>query len=349
MLQIQQDVPLAPLTTFRIGGPARFFARIETEEHLVEALGFAESRHLSVFILGGGSNLLVPDTGFPGLALQIAITRPNRHDGKLLDVAAGADWDALVLETCQRGISGMECLAGIPGLVGASPIQNIGAYGQEAAQTIHSVRAYDRQLHHFVTPPRAECHFAYRESIFNTSERNRYIITAVTFALDPVARPHLEYPDLRNHFAARPSPSPLDVYHAVRTIRRAKGMILLPEGSDGIEDTRSAGSFFKNPIVPASALARIAQSLGIPEASIPRYPAPAGHCKLPAAWLVEQAGFRKSYALGKAAISSRHTLALINRGHATYADIAHLRDRILASVGDRFGISLQQEPVEPRE
>ena len=348
MVSITQDVPLAHRTTFGIGGPARFFAEIKSEDDLLEALRFAEFEALPLLILGGGSNLLIPDSGFPGIVLHLALTGPIEHDTNLIEAPAGTDWNQLVQKLCQQGMSGMECLAGIPGLVGASPIQNIGAYGQEVSQTFHAVRAYDREQRRFVTLTKEDCRFAYRQSIFNTTHRKRYIITRVTFALDPRATPNLSYPDLRSCFAsATHTPTPLEVYEAVRTIRQAKGMLLLPSGAPGAEDTRSAGSFFKNPIVHPSALSCIATALKIPESSVPRYPASDGQIKLPAAWLLDQVGFHKSYIDGQAGISSRHTLALINRGQATYADIARLRDRIVQTVQSRFNLTLEQEPVEP--
>jgi UDP-N-acetylmuramate dehydrogenase len=348
-MHIVQQTPLAPRTTLRIGGPARFFAEIATESDLLAALEYAAAHRLPLFVLGGGSNLLVPDEGFPGLVLHLAIDGPIERRGDLFDVPAGVHWDTFVRSVCELGISGIECLAGIPGLVGASPIQNIGAYGEDVSQTIHSVRAYDRHAGCFITLQRDQCGFAYRESLFNTTQRNRYIITRVVFSLDPAARPNLTYADLRSHFAgAATPPTPLDVYHAVRQIRDAKGMLLPDNDFEASPDTRSAGSFFKNPIVPLSALAVIAESLSIPESAIPRYPAPDGQVKLPAAWLLDQAGFHKSYVLGEAGISSRHTLALINRGHATCADIIRLRDRILDTIRTRFHLVLEQEPVEPR-
>jgi UDP-N-acetylmuramate dehydrogenase len=339
MLEIQQQILLAPHTTLRIGGPARFYAEITTEADLLEALKFDGP----VFVLGGGSNLLVPDEGFPGLVLHLAIAGDIVIRGNVVEVPAGIEWDTLVLHLCEQGRSGMECLAGIPGLVGGAPIQNIGAYGQEAAEVIHSVRAYDRESREFVVLSKEDCRFAYRESLFNTTARNRYIVTSVVFALDPEAKPNLTYADLRKHFGPEANPTPLEVYEAVRQIRAAKGMLLV----EGDPDCRSAGSFFKNPIVPPTALAPIADALSIPEEKIPRYPAPNGNLKLPAAWLLDQAGFHKSFQLGEAGISSKHTLALINRGRATYAGIAALRALIVETVRTRFGTTLEQEPVEP--
>ncbi len=264
-----------------------------------------------------------------------------------MDVSAGTDWDELLLDLCGAGISGMECMAGIPGLVGGSPIQNIGAYGQEVSQTIESVRALDLQTGEFVELSAAECGFSYRSSVFNTAARGRYVVTAVRFKLPAEARPNLSYADLAKYFAGKPAPAPLEVYRAVREIRAGKGMVIDPAKLTA--DMRSAGSFFKNPIVAAEMLARVAGAVGMAEDAVPHWPAQAGRIKLPAAWLIERAGFAKGYAMGEVGISSRHTLALINRsGTATCADLMALRDRIVAVVLERFGIGLEQEPVALR-
>lgn len=357
MINIQESVPLAPFTTLRIGGPARFFCEVRTEEALLEAVHFARARNLPLFILGGGSNLLVGDHGYPGLVVRAAIGGAILIDGYREDqpdntsivyrVPAGMDWDAFVHSVAEATVSGIECLAGIPGLVGASPIQNIGAYGQEVATSISVVRALDLETLAFVTIPSELCGFAYRRSIFNTSHRNRYVITSVTFRFDLHATPTLTYADLQNHFA-RPSapPKPIEIYHAVREIRHRKGMLLV----EGEQDCRSAGSFFKNPVVPTATLTHIAQSLNLDPATIPHWPAGPGsdpaQIKLPAAWLLERAGFHRGFTLGEAGISSRHTLALINRGHATATAIARLRDAIQREVKARFNIELEQEPVQ---
>lgn len=350
-IRVQEQVLLAPFTTFHIGGPASYFCEAASEAELVEAVQFARQHGLRIFILGGGSNLLIGDDGFDGLVIRIVIdgTSGPVRDGGFVDytVAAGTDWNDFVLGVCEQGISGVECLAGIPGSVGGTPVQNVGAYGQEVASTITTVRAFDMEAAAFVTLSHGQCGFAYRHSIFNTSQRGRYIVTAVTFRFDLGARPNLSYADLQRHFAdwdsQRPAPTPLDVYHAVRAIRHRKGMLIV----EGEADCRSAGSFFKNPVVPAAALDRIAANLEIPAAEVPHWPAADGKVKLPAAWLLEKAGFIKGFSLGQAGISSRHTLALINRGHATAADIFTLRDRISSEVLSRFGIQLEQEPVQP--
>jgi UDP-N-acetylmuramate dehydrogenase len=250
-VQIQEHVPLAPFTTLRIGGPACFFARASTEAEVLEAVRFARERNLPIFVLGGGSNLVVSDSGFPGLVLQVAIAGCDvSPDGSTCEVAAGVDWDAFVLRVCEQGISGVECLAGIPGCVGGTPVQNVGAYGQEVAETIASVRALDLESLAFVELPREQCRFAYRRSIFNSTHRNRYVVTRVTFAFDPAARPNLSYADLAP--LRDTQPTPLDVYGFVRTIRDRKGMLIDPVTAT--PDSRSAGSFFKNPVVAAATL-----------------------------------------------------------------------------------------------
>jgi len=344
-VSIQQNIPLAPYTTLRIGGPARYFAQVQTEAELLEAVTFARERSLPIFVLGGGSNLLVSDYGFSGLVLHISIHQPvasTTRDGFLHEtVPAGIEWNDFVLSICEQGISGIECLAGIPGSIGGTPVQNVGAYGQEVSETIASVRALDLETLEFVELSNQQCGFAYRQSIFNTTHRGRYIVTAVTFRFDPDAKPRLTYADLTRHFGSA-QPTPIEVYFAVRDIRHSKGMLLV----DGEPDCRSAGSFFKNPIVDSSVLDRIASTLDIAKEKIPHWPADNNRIKLPAAWLLERAGFVKGYAMGNAGISSRHTLALINRGSATSADITALRDTIRATVQQRFGILLEQEPVQ---
>jgi UDP-N-acetylmuramate dehydrogenase len=346
-LKFQEQIPLAPYTTLRIGGPARFFCEVKTEAELLKAVQFAREHSLSLFVLGGGSNLLVTDTGFDGLVVHMAITSPTKSNPSAnhLDVttAAGTEWNSFVHEICEQGISGVECLAGIPGSVGGTPVQNVGAYGQEVANTITHVRALDLDTLTFTTLTHEQCGFSYRRSIFNSTHRNRYIVTQVNFRFDLDATPNLTYADLQRHFAGRDqAPKPIDVYHAVREIRHNKGMLIV----EGEPDSRSAGSFFKNPIVSESLLKEIAGKLTTPLEKIPHWPAGPGQVKLAAAWLLDQAGFHKGFVMGRAGISSRHTLALINRDHATFADIAALRDTIQREVHHRFHIQLEQEPVQ---
>lgn len=340
----QENVFLAPYTTFGIGGPARWLVEAASEADVIEAVLFARSQQLPLFILGGGSNLLVSDEGFPGLVLHMAMrgtAEEPLRDRTLFHVAAGEDWDAFVTHAVNRDCAGIECLAGIPGTVGGTPVQNVGAYGQEVSETIRTVRALDRMTSNFVELSREACEFRYRQSLFNSTARGRYIVTSVDYALLPGGAPTIAYADLKKHFAAgaQSPPSLSEVAGAVRSIRRQKGMLLVA----GDPDCRSAGSFFKNPIISEQHFSDIvAASPGI---TVPHYPAGPRQVKLPAAWLLEHAGFHKGFTLGAAGISSRHTLALVNRGGATAHDLAVLRDTIVAAVEAKYSIRLEPEPV----
>jgi UDP-N-acetylmuramate dehydrogenase len=334
---IQQQVPLAPMTTLGIGGPARFFAEIHTEKEIFPALDFAREKKLPIFILGGGSNLLVADEGFPGLVLRIAL-QGIRFENEWVTACAGEDWDAFVAACVARNLAGIETLSGIPGLVGGTPVQNVGAYGQEVSETIDCVRAYDRETDRIVELDNPACGFAYRASIFNTTARDRYIVLSVRYRLIPGGPPALRYPDVKSYFAAHTaSPTLAAVREAVRTIRMRKSMVIVP----GDPDCRSAGSFFKNLLVDPETIARLEQIVR----PVPQYPAESGKRKIPAAWLIEQAGFQRGYARGRAGISSKHTLALINRGGASARDILALVHEIQDRVESRFGIRLVPEPV----
>lgn len=348
-LQAQEQVPLAPYTTLQVGGAARYFLEVVNEEQVEEAVAFASERSLPLFILGGGSNLLVSDAGFAGVVLHIAmhgILEDRDDTGVRLEVGAGEGWNDVVLYAVERSYAGIECLAGIPGNAGGTPVQNVGAYGQEVAETITRVRAYDLQSGCFVEFDSADCHFGYRRSLFNTEQRGRYIITKVVYRLQPEGKPELRYADLQRYFKdkldAGELPKLRAVYDAVRSIREQKGMLAGQGGPDG----RSAGSFFKNPVVPLAILEKIADTLSIPSKEVPHWPAAEGRIKLSAAWLIEKAGFVRGFALGRAGISSRHTLALINRGDATASEIFTLRDAIQGEVKRLFAIQLEQEPVQ---
>jgi UDP-N-acetylmuramate dehydrogenase len=345
-MQFLEEVPLAPYTTFQIGGPARWFAEAASEDDIAAGVAFAVDRQLPLFVLGGGSNLLVSDTGFPGLVLHIAlrgIASTQEHGRPIISAAAGEDWDGLVAYAVAADYAGVECLSGIPGTVGGTPVQNVGAYGQEVSQTIVTVRAFDRKTAQFVDLPASACGFSYRRSIFNSTQRERYVVSRVDYALNQNGPPNFVYADLARYFAARNvvSPTLAEVREAVRTIRRQKGMLIVP----GDADCRSAGSFFKNPIVPVTVLDSLAQELGVETRSIPAYPVQDSEVKLSAAWLIERAGYQKGYALGNAGISSLHTLALINRGGASAADVLALRDEVTETIASRFAIRLEPEPV----
>jgi UDP-N-acetylmuramate dehydrogenase len=341
MFTPQENQPLAPFTTFGIGGPARYFFTAIDETDIWEAFHWANDQNLPVFILGGGSNLLVRDAGFMGLVLHIALRGVSDLGEGLIEASAGEPWDTFVDYAVARDLSGIECLAGIPGLVGGTPVQNVGAYGQEVAETIDSVRAFDRNTGSFVNLTAADCNFRYRASLFNTDQPNRYIVASVRFRLHPGRAPYLHYADLQRRFAGNPHPTLAEVAATVRAIRQEKGMLLVPNDPD----CRSAGSFFKNPVVPPDTLSQIAADLGIEGTAIPNWPAPDGKIKVPAAWLLEKASFTKGFGNGPAGISSRHTLALINRGGATFADIERLQNDIIATVRTKFGITLEREPV----
>jgi len=343
---IRENIPLAPLTTLGVGGPARYFVEVGDEREVGEAVEFARACQLPLFVLGGGSNVLVADAGFPGLVVKVGMSDVQRLpavQGRMsFTVAAGADWDTFVWLTVESECAGLECLSGIPGTVGGTPVQNVGAYGQEVAETIRKVRVLDLQSLEICDLTHAECGFSYRSSIFNGSAAGRYIILRVSFALQLPGRANIAYPDLHTYFAKRVSlPTVAEVRTAVREIRHSKGMLLVP--GDG--ECHSAGSFFKNPVVSHdcfTTLAALAEQRGD---YLTGYPAAHGCRKLPAAWLVEQAGFSKGYARGAAAISGRHALAIVNRGGATAADILALAREIQAGVKREFGIELQPEPV----
>jgi UDP-N-acetylmuramate dehydrogenase len=336
-MEFRQQVPLAPYTTFKIGGPARWFAEATGEEEILEAVNFARARQLPLFVLGGGSNLLVADEGFPGLVLHIA-SKGIEQQADTFRVAAGESWDEFVTHAVTKNYAGIECLAGIPGTVGGTPVQNVGAYGQEVAETIAAVRVLDLTTLRFEELSPKACGFAYRRSIFNSTERGRYIVTRTDYTLVNNGAPRIAYADLKKHFAENAQPSLAEVSAAVRKIRHQKGMLIVP----GDPDCMSAGSFFKNPVISADHYAGIAAQFS---AEVPHYPALDGTIKLPAAWLLDQAGFHKGFTLGMAGISSRHTLALINQGQARAADVLALRDRIIAEVEAKFQIRLEPEPV----
>lgn len=348
-LEIQENIPLAPLTTFQVGGPARYFIEARTEHEVMEAVALAAARRLPLFVLGGGSNLVVADEGWPGLALKVSL-RGIEFEGDLKKMvfiaAAGENWDDLVALAVSKGCAGIECLSGIPGTVGGTPVQNVGAYGQEVSETITRVRALEIASGNVLEMSHADCGFAYRTSHFNTAKRDQYIVLEVDYLLHRNGEPKVEYADVKKFFAESSSPDKLtlqQVRDAVRSIRQSKAMLIVP----GDEDCRSAGSFFKNPLVSEAEAIRIeamAQRLA-PAKILPRYPGANGQVKLAAAWLVEQAGFYKGYSRGPAGISRKHSLAIVNRGGATAKDIMALKEEIQHKVFDVWGVSLHPEPV----
>jgi UDP-N-acetylmuramate dehydrogenase len=291
-MQLEQDVLLAPLTSMRVGGRAQFFVNATTERAVVEAVEWASARAIPLHVLGGGSNVVVPDDGMAGLVLRVAPGGIGiRPTGERVDLTASAGevWDDLVQRTVDEDLPGIEAMSGIPGLVGATPIQNVGAYGQQIADVLVSVRAFDRAERRVASLTAEECAFAYRDSRFKARDRGRFIVLAVTLRLRRGGEPEIRYPELESRLAdlAGGRPTPRDVRNAVLAIRRGKSMVLDETDPNG----RSCGSFFVNPIVDDATLQRVR---GMTETgSIPAYAQPNGSHKLSAAWLIERSGLRK--------------------------------------------------------
>ena len=380
--KVRERVALADYTTLRLGGPAHRLVEAATDEQVVAEVRAADERGEPLLILGGGSNLVVADEGFPGTVVHVATsgvrggggalgtngqggsgpgTGGNGQDSVELTVAAGEDWDAVVAACVGERLAGLECLSGIPGRAGATPIQNVGAYGQEVAERIISVRVYDRKRGAVLDLAGADCGFGYRTSAFKRSIQaesapgepatvtGRFVVLSVRFLLarDRLSAP-VRYAELARALGiAEGDRAPLAaVRTAVLGLRRGKGMVLDPRDPD----TRSVGSFFLNPVLgdeSFAALERVARTLAGTGIRIPRYPAGDGLVKASAAWLIEQAGFRKGYpGTGAGArISSKHTLALVNPGDATTAGLLALARTVREGVRETFGVELASEPV----
>jgi UDP-N-acetylmuramate dehydrogenase len=348
----REDVPLAPLTTFRVGGQARYFWEASDDIGVLASLAWARQRNVPVTILGGGSNVLVSDAGVPGLVVRVRPqgVRPLGEVGDEvhLQVGAGEAFDAVVRQSIRAGWAGLECLSGIPGCVGATPIQNVGAYGQEVAETIRGIRAVDITSGAVVTLTPAGCRFGYRSSAFKEEWRGRYVVLAVTFGFRPGGAPTVRYTQVGEALLTLgyAQPTLTAVRAAVLSIRRTKSMLVNPRDPNA----RSAGSFFTNPIVDADALAGIHASLSrrggeaLP-AAMPSCRLPDGRLKLSAGWLIEQAGFTRGMTEGPVGLSSYHALAIVNRGGATAAHILAFARRIHRVVFDTFGLTLAPEPA----
>jgi UDP-N-acetylmuramate dehydrogenase len=342
-----ERVLLAPLTTLGVGGPARYFASATSCQQLILCVEWARERHLPILIMGRGSNLLISDDGFPGLALKIEINSlqiETQKDCVIVRAGAGLDWDHLVSECIARGWAGIECLSGIPGSVGATPIQNVGAYGQEVSQTIVSVRALELETNDIVEFSADQCHFGYRTSRFKARDRDRFAIIEVAYRLEPGGQPTIRYAELEQYLAEGGcrAPSLDDVRRAVLAIRRRKAMVIDPSDPD----SRSAGSFFINPVLTTAEFEDLqgrARRLGFER--VPVFAAPDGLVKVPAAWLIERAGFERGYRRGGAGISTKHALAIVNLGRGTAREIFELARQIKSRVMDAFGIELRPEPT----
>jgi UDP-N-acetylmuramate dehydrogenase len=334
-VQVRRDVPLADLTTLAVGGPIERLVEVEDAAELVAAVRDADESGRPLLLLGGGSNVVAPDEGWPGDVVAVR-SRGIERTGERLVVQAGHDWDDLVAYTVRGGLAGMEALSGIPGSTGATPVQNVGAYGQEVAQTVTAVRVYDRTEKSEYTLTPAECGFAYRDSRLKR-EPGRFVVLDVTFALHAgeLSRP-VGYAELARRLGVEiGEQAPLaDVRAAVLELRRGKGMVLDPADPD----SRSAGSFFTNPIVPAELAVE----------GCPSWPAGDGHVKLSAAWLVQHAGFGRGTRQGHVGTSSRHSLALTTEPGATAGELLAFADRVVATVQEKFGVTLEREPTHVR-
>ena len=323
-----EQTPLAPLTTLRLGGAARVLVEATTDEEVVaHAAGDA-------LVLGGGSNVVIADAGYPGTVVRIA-TRGIERDWDELTVAAGEPWDDLVALTVEERLAGLEAMSGIPGLTGATPIQNVGAYGQDVAEAVTRIRAYDRDRHDVVEIPAGQLGFGYRTSALKG--RSRHVVLAVTFALrESATGGPIRYAELARRLDVPVGgQAPLaEIRQAVLELRRGKGMVIDPADPDSV----SAGSFFTNPILEPGEFAALP---GEP----PHWPEPDGRIKVSAAWLIERAGFHKGLTRGPVGISTKHTLALVNRGGARTADLVALAREIADGVQARFGVRLVPEPV----
>jgi len=348
-LQLLENLSLADYTTLGVGGPARYFVEATRENHVADALNLARANNWPVFVMGGGSNLLVSDDGFPGLVLHMALKgiRIDHGSSGAVSAAAGEEWDDFVSRCVEMNLAGLECLSGIPGTVGGTPIQNVGAYGQDVSETTTEVTVLSRQDNSILHFKGMDCGFGYRSSIFNQGGRDRYIVLHVSFRLVPGGTPCLRYADLQRRFSGtRSLPSIAEIRQAVLEIRAGKSMLLRA----GDPDSQSAGSFFKNPILSEQDLRRVEKrihaSSRLPaDEELPRYVAGPGTFKVPAAWLIERAGFPRGCSRGRVGLSSKHALAIINRGGATAREIVDFTKEIQTEVRAVSGLELIPEPV----
>jgi UDP-N-acetylmuramate dehydrogenase len=342
-LRMERDVPLAPLTTIGIGGPAKWFARAESVDDIREAISWSDANHVPLFILGGGSNLLIADEGFDGFVLQIDLRGVNieSEDAEtvMVRVAAGESWDGFVSTAVNHRWAGIECLSGIPGLTGATPIQNVGAYGQDVSETIARVEVLERATGRVISLTNWDCRFGYRNSIFKNAAKDRYVVVSVTFRLRRNGAAAIKYPELQATIDERgiAIDDLRGVRDAVIAIRKRKGMVLDPSDPD----TRSDGSFFMNPIVTQAQFDDLLARAGTKK--VPHFPS-GDEVKLSAAWLIENAGFHKGFVHGNVGLSTKHTLAVINRGGGTAAEVVSLVRMIQEKVREQFGVEIHPEP-----
>ena len=343
---LSENVPLALLATLGIGGPARYFAEVTSPEVLLAGVEWAHSRGTPLFVLGGGSNIVVADAGFPGLVLRMSIRGVETNfDGRDVVITAGAgeEWDALVAHCVARNSAGFECLSGIPGRVGATPIQNVGAYGQETSETLESVEAVDLATKKLIDLSAGNCEFGYRTSRFKVRDRGRFIIARVTYRLSVNGKPAVRYPELQRYLdeLGIVQPALAEVREAVLAIRRRKAMVIDPRDSD----SRSVGSFFVNPTLTRDEFESIKKRLGAGGDEFPVFAVSDGRVKLSAAWLIERSGIKRGYIHGNVGTSTKHALAIVNRGSGTAGEVVELKELIQKRVLEEFGVELTPEPV----
>ena len=342
-MNVQTNIPLAPLTTIQLGGPAQEYVSCQSNQDIVSALEYAREKKMPVHILGGGSNTIFADTGFSGLIIHIqtsGITHEQQGDDFILTAQAGEDWDAVVRYAISHDATGIECLSGIPGSVGGTPFQNVGAYGQDVSQTIKSVFAINRNTLEQVEFSNSECDFGYRTSRFKTTDRDTYIITAVIFKLVINKTPEIKYPELASAVGTTIQPGKeglQQIRDAVLALRKKKSMLIDSQDKNSV----SCGSFFTNPIISAE---EFVANLTLAQSDIPNFPEKNNCVKLSAGWLIEHAGFQKGMKRGSVGISERHSLALVNYGGTTQ-ELLDFAQEIQASVQKQFKIQLQLEPI----
>jgi UDP-N-acetylmuramate dehydrogenase len=340
----REGEPLSAHCTLGVGGPARFFCEARGEGEVIAAWTWARDRGVPLRILGGGSNVVVADEGVDGLVVKLALPGLTARavDARVeLTVGAGEPWDDVVRHAVERDWAGLECLSGIPGLAGATPIQNVGAYGQEVSQTIVAVRALDREHGAVVTLGADACAFRYRDSMLKSGAPDRYAVVSVTYRLTPGGRPRVLYAELERHLATRgvATPSLADVRDSVLAIRRAKSMVL--DAAD--PNRRSCGSFFLNPVISPEVSEAVEARAGDP--AMPRWPEADGRVKLSAAWLIERAGFARGQRQGPVGLSTRHALAIVCHDGAAARDVLAFAHQIQQTVEGRFGVRLTPEPA----
>ncbi len=345
VLKVEAQVELASRTTIGVGGRAAHYVRVESAGELPEALAWAKARSLEVRVLGGGSNIVVADAGFAGLVLEMAmrgIRSADNGGAVVVRAAAGEPWDDFVAAMVSRGYQGLECLSGIPGRVGATPIQNVGAYGQDVSETISEVVARDSVCGEERVFSGAECRFSYRDSFFKSVEPGRFVVTEVAFLLKPGAAPAIRYAELERYFKEQGNkmPSLAETRETVIRLRSSKSMVL--DASD--PNSRSCGSFFMNPVLTASAFTAFCERAR-GEGEVPSFPQADGRVKLSAGWLIEHAGLPRGTRDGAVGLSTKHALALVAHAGARAEDVRRLASTVQRTVRARFAVELTPEPV----